>query len=62
MFTRILTALEGSMARPDHASVKYREPDIGIFANDPAALAYLRTKPTRRRPSADFGLDLRDIW
>ena len=62
MFTRILTTLEGALAWAGHASVKYREPDIGVFVNDPAALAYLRTKPTRRRPSADFGLDLRDIW
>jgi hypothetical protein len=58
MFTRISSILAGTPVRP----AKNNDPDERFFANDPAALAYLRTKPTRRRPSADFGLDLRDIW
>ena len=62
MFTRISNALAGVLGGTGHRLVKSHDPDIRLFANDPAALAYLRMRPTRTQPSADFGLDLSDLW
>lgn len=62
MFTRISSTLAGVLASMSYRSVKHRDPEICLFENDPAALAYLRMRPTRRPPSADFGLDVGDFW
>lgn len=62
MFTKISNALVGVLAGTSHSAVRSHDPDIRMFSNDPAALAYLRMRHTRTRPSADFGLDLRDVW
>jgi hypothetical protein len=62
MFTRISSTLAGILAGITHGSVKNHDPDICLFENDRAALAYLQMRPTRRPPSADFGLDIRDVW
>ena len=62
MFTRISSALAGALGRINHRSVKYHDPDICLFEDDPAALAYLQMRPKRRPPSADFGPDIRDVW
>ena len=62
MFTRILSTLAGALAGISHRSVKHHDPDIRLFENDRAALAYLQTRPTRRPPSADFGLDVTGVW
>jgi len=43
-------ALAGVLAGISHWSVKSSDPDIGLFQNDRAALAYLQT-------SRDFGPD-----
>jgi hypothetical protein len=57
MFTRILSTL----ARISHRSGKHHDPDTCLFENR-AALAYLQMRPTRRPPSADFGLDIGGVW
>jgi hypothetical protein len=62
MFTRISNTLAGVLAGISHKSAKYHDPDICLFEDDPAALAYLQMRPKRRPPSADFGADTRDIW
>jgi hypothetical protein len=62
MFTRISSTLAGVLAGISHRSVKHHDPDVCLFENDPAALAYLQMRPTRRPPSADFGLDIGDVW
>ena len=62
MFTRISSSLAGVLAGISHKSVKHHDPDINLLANDPAALAYLRMRPKRRPPSADFGLATGDLW
>lgn len=48
MFTRILNALTGVLVESGHRLMKSHDPDIRLFANDPAALAYLRTRPRER--------------
>ena len=40
MFTRISSALAGTLARISHGSVKHHDPDIRLFENDRAAQAY----------------------
>jgi hypothetical protein len=45
------SALASVLAGISH---KYRDPDIGLFENDRAALAYLQMRPTQRPSSADF--------
>ena len=62
MFTRISSALAGASGRINHRSVKYHAPDICLFEDDPAALAYLQMRPKRRPPSGDFGLDIGGVW
>ncbi len=62
MFTKISSTLAGAVAGISHRSVKHHHPDIRLFKNDPAALAYLQMRPTRGRPSADFGLPTADVW
>ena len=62
MFTRISSALAGTLARISHGSVKHHDPDIRLFENDRAAQAYLQMRPTRRPPSVDFGLDVTGVW
>ncbi len=64
MFTRISTTLADVLAAISDRSVKhhYHDPEICLFEDDPAALAYLRMRPTRRPPSADFGVDVGDVW
>jgi hypothetical protein len=62
MFTRISSTLAGVLSRISHRTVKYHDPEICLFEDDPAALAYLQIRPTRRRPSADLGLDIGDVW
>jgi hypothetical protein len=60
MFTRILGTFAGALVGISHRSVKRRDPDIRVFER--AALAYLQTRPTRRPPCADFGLDVTGVW
>ena len=60
MFTRISSTLAGVLAGISHRSVKHHDPDIGLFENDRAALAYLQKRPTGRPPSGDFGPDISD--
>ena len=64
MFTRISNTLADALAAISHRVVKhdYHEPEICLLEDNPAALAYLRMKPKRRPPSADFGLDVGDVW
>ncbi len=62
MITRISSTLAGALAGISHRSVKHQDPDICLLKNDPAALAYLQRRPTRGRPSADFGLATGDVW
>ena len=62
MLTRISSTLTGVLAGISNSSVKHHDPDICLFENDPAALAYLQMRPKRRPPSADFGLDIGDVW
>jgi hypothetical protein len=62
MFTRISSTLAGALAGIGHRSVTQRDPEICLFEDDPAALAYLQMRPKRRPSSADFGQDIRDIW
>jgi hypothetical protein len=62
MFTRISSTLAGVLAGFSHRSAKRRDPEICLLKNDPAALAYLQMRPTRGRPSADFGLATGDLW
>jgi hypothetical protein len=62
VFTRISSALAGVLAGVSHRSVKCHDPDICLFEDDPAALAYLQMRPKRRPPSGDFGLDIGDVW
>ena len=56
MFTRISSTLAGVLAGISNRSAKHHDPDICLFENDPAALAYLQM------PSADFELDIGDVW
>jgi hypothetical protein len=60
MFTRILGTLAGALSGISNRSVKHHDPEIRLFER--AALAYLQTRPTRRPPCADFGLDVTGIW
>ena len=53
-------ALPSVLAGISYKLVKYRDPEIGLFENDRAALAYLQKRPTRRSPSGDFGPDISD--
>jgi hypothetical protein len=62
MFTRISSTLAGVLAGMSHKSAKYQDPEIFLFEDDPAALAYLQMRPKRRPSSADFGPDIRDVW
>jgi hypothetical protein len=62
MFTRISSTLAGLLAEISHRSVRHPYPEICLFEDDPAALAYLQMRPKRRPPSADFGPDIRDAW
>ena len=62
MFTKISRTLAGVLAGISPRSVKYHDPDICLFEDDPAALAYLQMRPKRRPSSADFGPDIRDVW
>jgi hypothetical protein len=48
------SALASVLAGISHRPMKYRDPDIGLFENDRAALAYLQMRPTQRPSSADF--------
>ena len=61
MFTRISSTLAGVLAGISHRSAKHHDPDICLLKNDPAALAYLQMRPTRRRASADFGFAPEDV-
>jgi hypothetical protein len=64
MFTKISNTLAGVLAAISHKSARhhYHDPEICLFEDNPAALAYLRMRPKRRPPSADFGLDVGDVW
>jgi len=62
MFTRISSTLVGVLAGISHKSAKCQDPEIFLFEDDPAALAYLQMRPKRRPPSGDFGLDAGDVW
>jgi hypothetical protein len=62
MFTRISNTLAAVLAGISHRSVNHHDPDICLFKNDSAALAYLQMRPKRRPPSGDFGLDIGDAW
>ena len=64
MFTRISNTLAGVLAAISHSVVKhdYHDPEICLFEDNPAALAYLQMRPKRRPSSADFGLNDADIW
>jgi hypothetical protein len=53
--------LAGVLAGSGSRSANHRDPDIGIFENDRAALAYLQMRPTRRPTSGDFGIDTKDV-
>ena len=44
MFTRIFNTLAGALVGISHRSVKHHDPDIRLFENDRAALAYLQTR------------------
>jgi hypothetical protein len=61
MFTKISSTL-ASVLVGINRSTKHHDPDICLLKNDRAALAYLQMRPTRGRPSADFGLSTGDVW
>jgi hypothetical protein len=42
MFRRISSTLVGVVSRISHRTVKYHDPEICLFEDDPAALAYCR--------------------
>jgi hypothetical protein len=45
MFMGIPKTLTGVLARIAHGSVNHHDPDIRLFENDRAALAYLQIRP-----------------
>ena len=57
MFTRISRALATVLS---HKSSN--DAEIGLFQNDRASQAYLQMRPKERPPSADFGLDICNVW
>ena len=57
MFTRISKALATVLSHRSSNDAK-----IGLFQNDRASQAYLQMRPKERPPSADFGLDICNVW